>query len=115
MTLDAVRENIACRAKCRSLTEAPVCGTNMTRYFNKCDAECDLVTYSTDNLRYNKRCCCSSDMMSLDSGKVYCVVQLPWAKGNGTPPKMVVNGCILNCLQKSGDKIAQGTNSLVGC
>lgn len=115
MSLESVRQNISCRARCRSLTESPVCGVNMTRYFNSCDAECDQVTYSTDNLKYNKRCCCSSDMMSLVAGNVYCVVQLPWVKGSTSLPKMVVNGCILNCLQKSGNMITQGTDSVVGC
>ena len=115
MSLEAVQENIGCRARCRRMSSSPVCGDNMTRYFNSCDAECDQVTYGTSNLRYNNRCCCTDNMMALTSGNLYCVVNMPWTKASATPPFLVVNYCIMNCLQRSGDSLAQGSHSVVGC
>lgn len=115
MSLEAVQENIGCRARCRRMSSSPVCGDNMTRYFNSCDAECDQVSYGTENLRYNNRCCCTDDMMALTSSSLYCVVTLPWTKGGADAPKMIMNHCMMNCLQKNGDSIAQDNDSIVGC
>lgn len=114
-SIEAVQENIGCRARCRRLSESPVCGENMHRYFNSCDAECDQVTYNTENLRYNNTCCCTDSMMPLTSGNVYCVVELPWIKGTSGAPKMVLNECLLLCLQKNGDSVAQNNDSVVVC
>ena len=114
MGIEAVQENIGCRARCRRLSESPVCGANMTRYFNSCDAECDQVTYGTENLRYNNQCCCLDSQMSLTAGNVFCVAPLPFNKQTDTP-KMILNDCLLTCLQKSGDNVAQNNDSVVPC
>ena len=114
LSLEAIQENIGCRARCRRLSESPVCGDNMTRYFNSCDAECDQVTYNTTNLRYSNNCCCMDNQMALTSGSVFCVVTLPFDKSTGTP-KMILNSCLLTCLQKNGDNIAQNGDSVVPC
>lgn len=113
LNIEAVQENVGCRAKCRRMDESPVCGDNMTRYFNSCDAECDQVKYNTVDLRYNKMCCCKENMMTLNSGSVFCVVPANWVKT--VPPNMVVNECLLVCLQKKGDMIAQGSDMIVPC
>lgn len=115
LSLEAVQENIGCRARCRRLSESPVCGDNMTRYFNSCDAECDQVTYGTGNLRYNNQCCCLDSQMSLESSEVYCVSdQTNFDKSIHTP-KMILNECLLICLQKNGDSVTQNSDSIFGC
>ena len=113
MSIEAIQENIGCRARCRRLSESPVCGDNMTRYFNSCDAECDQVTHGTENLRYNNSCCCLDSQMSLTSGNVFCVAALPFNK-TGTP-KMILNDCLLTCLQRNGDNVAQENDSVIPC
>jgi hypothetical protein len=114
LSIEAIQENIGCRARCRRLDESPVCGDNMTRYFNSCDAECDQVTYGTANLRYNNSCCCLENQMALTSGSVFCVVELPFDKSTGTP-KMILNSCMLTCLQKNGQNVAQNSDTVVPC
>ena len=114
MSLEAVQENIGCRARCRRLSESAVCGDNKTRYFNTCDAECDQVTYNTENLRYNNTCCCFDNQMSLASGNVFCVVSLPFNK-NTQAPKMIVNSCLLECLTKNGHSLAQDNHTVMPC
>jgi len=113
--IEAIQENIGCRARCRRLSEEPVCGENMTRYFNSCDAECDQVTYNTDDLRYNKTCCCKDNEMSLAAGMVHCIAKFDWVRGSGEPPKMILNTCLMNCLEKSGDKVAQDNDMVHPC
>lgn len=114
LNLEAFQENIGCRARCRRLSEEPVCGDNMTRYFNSCDAECDQVTYNSTNLRYNKMCCCDESWLSLHSGNVFCVAEVGWVKGN-TPPKMIINQCLLVCLEKFGEKVNQENDQIYPC
>ena len=72
-SIGAIQENIGCRARCLRLDESPVCGVNGTRYFNSCDAECDQISYSTDNLRYNDKCCCSDSEISVAAGELFCL------------------------------------------
>jgi len=114
MSIEAIQENIGCRARCRRLTESPVCGDNKTRYFNSCDAECDQVTYNTNLLRYNKSCCCYDDQMSLLTGKVSCVVENS-SDRRGTAPFMIVNKCLHECLTKRGHSLAQDNHIVVNC
>ena len=114
MSIEAVQENIGCRARCRRLSESPVCGDNKTRYFNSCDAECDQVGYNTSNLRYNNSCCCYDNQMSLASGAVYCVVDSTFVKAT-SQPFMVVNSCLLECLTKRGDSLAQDNHKVISC
>lgn len=116
INIEAVQENIGCRARCRRLDENPVCGVNnMTRYFNSCDAECDQEEYSTTTLRYNNVCCCQDSEMSLLAGKVFCVAETGWTKGSNTPPKMIINKCLFVCLEKKGHSIAQNGDRIYGC
>jgi len=111
---EAGQENVGCRARCLKMTESPVCGSNMTRYFNSCDAECDQVTYGTDMLKYNNMCCCLKESMSLDIGKLYCVVEKQWNKLT-TVPKMIVNECLMVCLERKGMKLNQDDDKVVPC
>lgn len=115
MSLEAVQENIGCRARCRRLSESPVCGDNKTRYFNSCDAECDQVTSNTSNLRYNNTCCCYDNQMALTAMKVFCVVGPTWKKGTGTLPNMIVNSCLYECLTKMGHSLTQGSDVVRPC
>lgn len=115
MSLEAIQENIGCRARCRRVTESPVCGSNKTRYFNTCDAECDQVISSISLLRYNNTCCCNDDQMSLVSGRVFCVIESGWTKASNEPPKMIVNSCLYECLTKMGHSLAQNSDVVRGC
>ena len=115
MSIEAVQENIGCRARCRRLSESAVCGDNKTRYFNSCDAECDQVTYNTSMLRYNNTCCCTDDQMSLTTGSVTCVVSGTTFDKATQQPLMVVNSCLHECLTKSGDSLAQDNHSIFPC
>lgn len=118
MSLEAVQENIGCRARCRRISESAVCGDNKTRYFNSCDAECDQITYNTSMLRYNNVCCCNDNQMSLLTSDIFCVVAPTWVKGTttaGLGPKMIVNGCLLECLTKMGHSLAQGSDVVRPC
>lgn len=115
MSLEAVQENIGCRARCRRLTESPVCGDNKTRYFNSCDAECDQVKYNTNTLRYNNTCCCDDNQMLLTTGNVFCVVDTSWVKGATPGPKMILSSCLLECLTKMGDSITQNGDVIRPC
>jgi hypothetical protein len=105
--IEAIQENIGCRARCRRLSEEPVCGVNMTRYFNSCDAECDQVEYNSTDLRYGNTCCCKDHEMSLTAGKVYCIAEPDWLRSSGIAPKLILNACLMVCLEKSGDSVAQ--------
>ena len=95
-SIGAIQENIGCRARCLRLTESPVCGVNGTRYFNSCDAECDQVSYSTANLRYNNKCCCDDNEISAAVGDLFCLTD-PLANG-GTVYYLSVTRCMMKCL-----------------
>lgn len=115
INIEAVQENVGCRARCRKMDENPVCGSNMTRYFNSCDAECDQVKYTTNNLRYNNACCCYDSEMTLEASKVYCVAERGWTKSSSVIPKMIINKCLFVCLEKNGNKIAQNNDKVYPC
>jgi hypothetical protein len=90
-SIGAIQENIGCRTRCLRLTESPVCGSNGTRYFNSCDAECDQVTYGTANLRYNNKCCCNDDDVNMTVNNLHCYTV-------GGTMTMVVTRCMMKCL-----------------
>lgn len=113
--IEAVQENIGCRARCQKLSEDPVCGENMTRYFNSCDAECDQVKYNSKDLRYDNTCCCKDYQMSLKAGKVHCIADQDWKRKSGIAPKMILNDCLMVCLEKFGDKVAQNGDKVHSC
>lgn len=118
--LGAVQENIACRTKCRRLESSPVCGDyNKIRYFNSCDAECDQVTYNTNNLRYNNKCCCSEDELSLEQGDLVCVSRNNGDTSVGTTGntvlKLILNQCMANCLTQNGVSLAQNDDYVFPC
>ena len=92
-SIGAIQENIGCRARCLRLDESPVCGVNGTRYFNSCDAECDQISYSKDNLRYNNKCCCSDDEISAKIYSLACLID----SVNGDY-YLNVTRCMMKCL-----------------
>lgn len=110
----AIQQNLSCRAECRRQAESPVCGSNMTRYFNECDAQCDQITYSTENLRYNDRCCCDEDDLSLAQGNLTCVLATANDFTN-VSTRLIVNRCLANCLTQNGDSLAQGSDIVSPC
>ena len=115
LSLEAVQENIGCRARCRRMSHSPVCGANRTRYFNSCDAQCDQVTYETSTLRYNKMCCCDDNSMDLTAGNVMCVVDNTYHPVTNNAVKMILNRCMYMCLEAHGDKVAQNSDMVVSC
>lgn len=110
----AGQENIGCRARCLKMEESPVCGSNMTRYYNSCDAECDQVTYGTSMLRYNNMCCCDEDSLSLKIGHLHCIVKSGFNKNNNRP-KLIVNKCMYQCLEKKGESLVQENYTAIPC
>lgn len=110
----AIQQNVSCRADCRRQSEDRTCGSNMTLYFNECDAQCDEVTYSTENLRYNSQCCCTDEQMSLDQGKLTCVLATQNDYSTASL-RLVLNQCLTRCLTLNGDSLAQDNDMVSPC
>ena len=107
-SIGAIQENIGCRTRCLRLSESPVCGTNGTRYFNSCDAECDQVSYGTGNLRYNNKCCCDDTEVQLSMNTLSCYTV-------NSQQLMVVTQCMMKCLNMDAAGSPTSSGSWLTC